>query len=168
MPLACLLGEGDPTLTSLLNEGPKIRAENVCLIGARSYESAEIALLNRLNVRIYFMEDVKARGFENILQEAVKQVSQRTAGYGISLDLDSVDPREAPGVDVPEPDGIHAADLLKGLAQIAADPKLIATEIVEFDPSRDKNHQTEKLVVDLLKTLHQPLMQVQHSVACEN
>lgn len=153
MPLATLMGHGLVTLTTLLGRLPKLKPENVCLIGTRSYESGEAALLKRLNVKVYFMDEVKARGFEEVLAEAVQHVSAHTIGYGISLDLDGIDPIDAPGVDVPEPDGIRAVDLEAGLANVVHDPKLIATEIVEFDPQYDEDEKTEQLVVSLLQIL---------------
>lgn len=154
MPLAALLGYGYPTLTSILQYSPKIKPENLCLIGVRSYESGEAALLKRLNVRVYFMEEVAERGIDAVLREAVEHVNKNTIAYGVSIDLDSVDPIDAPGVDVPEPNGIRADDLCRALENIvAADPRLIGTEIVEFDPTRDKQQLTEKLIVKLLRIL---------------
>jgi arginase len=153
MPVACLLGHGHPSLTTILNQYPKIKPQNLCLIGIRSYESGEAELLKRLNVKVYFMDEVKQRGFDVILNEAVSLVSRNTLAYGLTLDLDAIDPEEAPGVDVPESDGIHVKDLIKGLSNIATDPRLIATEIVEFDPTRDKDHITEQLIVSLLAVI---------------
>lgn len=150
MPLAALLGYGYPTLTSILHYAPKLKPENVCLIGVRSFEAGEAALLKRLNVRVYFMDEVKERGFATVLQEALMKVKRETAGFGLTLDLDALDPEEVPGVDVPEPDGILVKDLRTGLANVLSDPALLATEIVEFDPSRDKNQATEQLIVELL------------------
>jgi arginase len=154
MPLACLLGYGENALINLLHPAPKILPQNLCLIGIRSFEEGEAALLKRLNVRVYLMEEVKERGFAVVLNEAVKQVSAHTVGYGISLDLDGLDPTEAPGVDVPVADGIKMHDLLLGLKQISNDKHWIGTEIVEFDPSRDKNKMTEKVIASLLKHIH--------------
>lgn len=153
MPLACLLGHGFPSLTNILHTAPKIKPENLCLIGVRSFEGGEADLLKRLNVRIYFMDEVEERGFAVVLREAVELVSQHTVGYGLSIDLDSIDPKEAPGVDVPEPDGIHAKELCAGLREIIVDPRLILTEIVEFDPQRDIDRITEKLFVDCLEII---------------
>ncbi len=150
MPLACLLGYGYPALTGILEQTPKIKPENVCLIGVRSFEEGEAALLAKLNVRIYFIEEVKQRGIAEVLQEAITQVSKNTVGYGISLDLDAIDPKNAPGVDVPELNGVNDQALLNALKIVAADPRLIATEIVEFDPSRDMYQKTEKLITELL------------------
>lgn len=150
MPLAVLLGHGDKSLTSILNDSSKIKPENVCLIGIRSYEEGEAALLKKLNVKIYFMDEVKQRGFVPVLREAVEHVKKHTYAYGLTVDLDSLDPEEAPGVDVPEQGGIHADELKQGLKEVMKDPKLIATEIVEFDPTHDKDQKTEKIIADCL------------------
>ena len=153
MPLACLLGFGDPLLTHLLHAAPKFKPENVCLIGVRSYEAGEAALLRQLNIKVYFMEEVKQRGFAVVWDEAREYVNRHTVGYGISLDLDGIDPRDAPGVDVPEPDGIPAAEVCQVFSRVAADPSLVLTEIVEFDPSRDYDRKTEKLVISLIEIM---------------
>jgi arginase len=153
MPAASLLGYGYPTLTGVLHDAPKLKPENLCFIGVRSFEAGEEALLKRLNVKVYYMDEVRQRGFGDVLKDAAAHVSKHTIGYGISLDIDSIDPLEAPGVDVPEPDGIRFADMLEGLTNIMSDKKLIGTEIVEFDPSKDKNGVTEKIVTDILTTI---------------
>lgn len=153
MPLATLLGHGDQQFTQLLKHAPILKPEHVCLIGVRSYEAGEADLLKRLNVRIYFMEEVNQRGFMTVFQEAVHHVKNGTIGYGVSLDLDSIDPKEAPGVDVPEPNGIAAKAIEEGLRWVASDPQLLATEIVEFDPSRDQDHLTERLLIKLLAAI---------------
>lgn len=153
MPLACLLGYGYPSLTQILHEAPKIKPANTCLIGVRSYEEGEAELLARLNVRVYFMEEVMQRGFSTVLREAVKHVSEHTVGYGLSLDIDVIDPMDAPAVGVPESNGIKGEDILKGLAEIARDDRLIGTEIVEFDPSRDSHQLTERLIVSFLEAI---------------
>lgn len=155
MPLAALMGYGYPSLTSILHVNPKIKPERVCLIGVRSYECGEAELLKRLNVRIYFMDEVKARGLKTIFKEAIEIISQNTIGYGVSLDLDSIDPIEAPAVDVPAEDGLHAKELSNEIIEISDDPKLIALEIAEFDPSRDVDNKTEKIILDLMKGMIQ-------------
>ncbi|MBA3660466.1 MAG: arginase [Gammaproteobacteria bacterium] len=155
MPLAALLGYGSPKLTGIMYPGAKIKPENVCLIGVRSFETAEALFLKDLNVRVYLMEEVNQRGFLNVLKEARSHVSQRTYGYGISLDLDSIDPADAPAVGVPEPFGLSGEDVYAGFALLASDKHLLATEIAEFDPSHDKNKITERLLVSFLEVLAQ-------------
>jgi arginase len=153
MPLASLLGKGSQDLTSLLGPAPKFKPEHVCLIGVRSYESGEDKLLKNLNVRVYFMEEVKRRGLTEIMQEALSLVNAGTVGYGITLDLDSIDPKEAPGTGVAEPDGLAAKELCAALNLVADDKRLLGIEIVEFDPHRDVDHMTEKLVPQLMAAM---------------
>lgn len=153
MPLACLLGVGDATLTKILGDSPKLQPEHVCLIGIRSYESEELALLKKLNVRIFFMEEVKQRGLSVIMQEALQIVTTGTKGFGISIDIDSMDPIEAPGTGVPEPDGLSAQSLIAGLHAIAQHSQLIGIEIAEFNPHLDQAQKTEKIIMQLLQAV---------------
>ncbi|HSW69476.1 MAG TPA: arginase [Gammaproteobacteria bacterium] len=154
MPLASLLGQGEKSLTQLCDDLPKFLPENICLIGIRSYEEGEACLLKDLNVKIFYMDEVKQRGMKAVLADAIKIVTRNTIGYGLSVDIDSMDPHDAPGTGVPEPNGISANDLCDALKGLAADSRLIGAEIVEFDPTRDFEHKTEKLVMKLISTIY--------------
>ena len=153
MPIASLLGYGTPSLVNILNNQPKIKPEHLCLIGVRSFERGEAALLKQLNVKIFFMEEVKQRGLNVIMQEALDIVSKGTAGFGLSIDIDSMDPNDAPGTGCPEPNGISAKELCQSLRILTNAPNLLGTEIVEFDPHRDIDHKTEKLVSHLIAAI---------------
>ena len=149
MPLACLLGFGHYRLTQVMSDSPKILPQDLCLIGVRSFESGEAALLRRLGVRVYFMREVKKRGLREVFREAVALVSKDTVGYGISLDIDALDPAEEPGVGSPAPDGLMESDLSSALRSIHADKRLVALEIVEYNPHHDRNNATAEAVRDL-------------------
>lgn len=151
MPLAALLGQGNKALTHILMTTPKLLPANVCIVGARSFEPEEQKLLESLKVRIFYMDEVNERGLDAVLKEAHHIISDNTAFYGISLDLDAIDPDEAPGVGTPEKNGIHKTALLEGLDQFVNDVKMIGAEIVEFNPTRDIDQRTEKLIVELLE-----------------
>ncbi len=150
MPLACLLGEGPEALTELCGPAPKLRPRYVCLIGVRSFESDERVLLERLGVRVYFMEEVRARGFAAVWEEAVRHVSQGVAGYGLTIDLDAVDPQDAPGVGTREDDGIAGEDLICAVRQLHDDPGLLAVEIAEYNPHEDRDRLTLRLLRRLI------------------
>jgi len=153
MSLAALLGYGDSRFTQLFSFSPKINPEQLCLIGVRSYEEGEVKLLKKLGVRLYFMDEVKKRGLSLILQEALALVTQGTAGFGLSIDVDSLDPQEAPGVDVPEPDGLTVKDLSEALKPVTRDPRLQGIEVVEFNPHKDIDQRTEKAIVSLIQAM---------------
>lgn len=153
MPLAALLGHGFKELTDILDAQPKIKPQYLSLIGVRSFEHGEANFLRDLNVRIYYMEEVQERGLMTVIKEAQARAKQGTAGYGVTLDLDAIDPKDAPGVDVPEPNGLSGADVLEAMTYLAQDPALLATEIVEFDPQQDCEQKTEILIAKLLGCL---------------
>jgi arginase len=153
MPVASLLGQGYPQLTSIMTKTAKIKPENLCLIGVRSFEEGESELLKQLKVRVYYMPEVKERGLDAICKEALAQVTKNTVAFGVTLDLDSIDPLEAPGTGCWEPDGLSAEELCAALTNFAHNPHLVGAEIVEFDPSRDQNQMTEKLLSKIVQTL---------------
>ena len=95
MPLAALLGRGAAELTGLAGDTPAIDPRHVCLVGIRSFEPEEMALAERLGVRVIQMDEVRRRGVRVSLAEAHAIASAGTAGYGVSLDLDGLDPRDA-------------------------------------------------------------------------
>ncbi len=144
MPLACLLGYGEPALTELAASGPKLRPEHVCLLGVRSFEEGEAALLKKLGVRVVTMNEVRKLGVAQALAQAVAVAKKGTAGFGVSIDLDVLDPGEEPGVGSPEPGGITLHELEQALHQLRNDPALLAMEIVEYNPHRDRGHLTAK------------------------
>lgn len=153
MPLACLLGEGDARLTGVLSDRPKVLPQDVCLIGVRSFESGEAALLRTRGVRIYFMDEVEERGLPEIFREAVAHIGRHTAGYGISLDLDVLDPAEEAGVGSPVANGLHRRELVAALKSLHADRKLLALEVVEYNPHRDVGCETAQAVRELCRSL---------------
>ncbi len=153
MPLAALLGYGEPAITQIQMDKPKLNPEHLVLIGIRSYEPGEAELLKKLNVKIYFIEEIIERGLQPIIEEAIAIVTAHTKGFGISVDLDGFDPKQAPAVGAPAENGLSPAEFLTHLPIIAQNPDFIGAEIAEFNPSLDVNHKTEKLVADIIQQL---------------
>jgi ornithine--oxo-acid transaminase len=149
MPLAALLGHGaDPELARCA-EGP-LAPQHLCLVGVRSYESEEAALLAELGVKIFPMTEIEERGIDAVLDDAVRIASTGTAGYGISIDLDALEPSDAPGVGTPVAGGIPAAGLIAALRNFSADHSLLALEVVEYNPHLDRERKTAVIVEDIL------------------
>ena len=149
MPVACLLGFGYPELTEIAH-GATLDPKCVCLYGVRSFERGEAQLLERLGVRVYFMEEINRRGLRETLREARGVVSCASAGFGITLDLDAINPGDAPGVGSPAPAGMRGTELVSALAAHARDSNLIGVEVVEYNPYRDRESATAGLVADAL------------------
>lgn len=156
MPVSYLLGYGDDELRGLLPEEPLVKPENLVFIGARSFEREEQLLLDKLNVKIYYMEEILTRGIHEVLQEALGIVTKRTKGFGISIDVDAFDPNIAPGTGCLEIGGLTREDTLLALQNLGHHPHLLGLEIAEFNPSLDKENRTAYLILDIIKSMFRP------------
>lgn len=150
MPLACLLGRGDKRLLNIGLIGEQVSAAHTVVLGPRSYEPEELVFLRRLGVRIIDADEIVARGFRACLDEALARVAAAPAGFGVTLDLDAIDPTLAPGVGSPEPDGLVDYDVRTAMQWIAGQPGLRALEIVEYNPDRDRHGVTAALIANLI------------------
>ena len=101
MPLASLLGYGDPFMCNISHKGRKVNPKHLCLIGSRSYEDEEIDLLRSVGATIIHMDRVQKEGFNQTFQEALS-IAKNPSGYGMSIDLDAFDPLFIPEFHVEE------------------------------------------------------------------
>jgi ornithine--oxo-acid transaminase len=148
MPLAALLGLGEEAMTGV--DGPQLDPARLAVIGVRSYEPEETEHLAGLGVRVYMAEEVKARGLPEIFREARDHLD---GGYwGISLDLDSLDPHYAPGVSTPVEGGLSPAELTQAMASVLRLPLFVGMELVEYNPWRDEHGRTAKLAMQLVSS----------------
>ncbi len=143
MPLACLLGRCHPDLSAIACPAPPLAPKGVHIIGVRSFEPEEEAFTRRTGLRVTYMDEIAAKGLAALLP--------LPAGpFGITLDLDSIDPKDAPAVGTPEPGGIRAVELLDCLRPLLASPQCLAFEIAEYSPPHDVAGKTAALVEALL------------------
>ena len=102
MPLAALLGLGPEPLAKIYGFAPKIAADNTVLVGIRDIDDAERANIRQAGVtHVYTMRDIDERGMRAVMEEALAAAGNGTAGYHVSLDMDWIDPEDAPGVGTP-------------------------------------------------------------------
>ena len=153
MPLACLLGRGDKRLLNIGLTGMQLSAAHTVVLGARSCEPEEIDFLQARGVRMINSEEIIQRGFAACLSEAIAIVASAPAGFGVTLDLDAIDPLLAPGVGSPEPEGLWDGDVVLALRRLAMQPGLRAMEIVEYNPDRDRQGMTADLISDLIEEI---------------
>ncbi|KAI6191988.1 Arginase [Aphelenchoides bicaudatus] len=161
-PVAHLLGFGDQTLRTIGDPYPKIKPQNLCMVGIRSFEDEEQELLNRLGVRVFYDNEVQRRGIYECMLEAIELVSRNTCGFGMSIDLDAFRIKDAPAVGTPEVGGIRAAEFIDFLRDHPNLGNLLATEIVEFMPQKDDLwKRSERLVYDLIESIYIPKIYAQ-------
>lgn len=153
MPLACLLGHG---LIALSQGKASLLPQHVCVVGARSFEAEEAVLLMGLGVRVFGMDEIQRRGLDSVMAEALTIAQNGTAGFGVSIDLDVIDPRDAPAVGTPAAGGLRRAQLVQSLAMLARQDDLLALEIAEYNPHLDVENRSADCVRDLLHALLVP------------
>jgi arginase len=150
MPVATLLGYGEKELTQLATKANKLSPQHLVLIGIRSFEKEEEKLLRDLGVKIFYIEEVRAKGFAAVFQEALKIVTKNTDAFGISVDVDAFDPDFAPGTGTPVAQGLSPLEFLKICKGLGRHQKIAGIEIVEYNPTLDKEEKTGKLVASIL------------------
>lgn len=155
MPVAALMGHGDRDMIRIGHDGPKVKAEHIVFIGARSYEREEHDFLKQHGVKIVYMDDVTRLGFSGALKAAFDHLKD-CPHIGISIDLDAFDPVEVPGVGSPEPGGIQTAEALPILKGLAHHPKVVGLEITELNPELDRDGLSCRFACDLIHHLLDP------------
>jgi arginase len=150
MPLAALLGLGPEELANLFGYAPKIAPENTVLVGVRDIDAAERANIKRAGVaEVFTMRDIDERGMRAVMEDALRVAGRLTAGYHISLDMDWIDPEDAPGVGTPVRGGATYREAHLAMEIIADHGRLLSFEIVEVNPVIDEHNRTADLAVEL-------------------
>lgn len=153
MPLAVLMGHGPKNLCNLYELGTKLKPENLFIIGARSYEQGEFDLLKKLNVRVYFKEEVDSRGFEDCFVEILSTLSQKALPFAVSVDLDVMDPSFGSGFGSPEAGGISPDELYSIMEKLSLETLCKMVEIVEYNPTLDEEGKTKNVITNLINHL---------------
>jgi len=149
MPLAAIMGLGPPELANIFGFSPKIAPENCVLVGVRDIDAAEKENVRKAGIEVYTMRDIDERGMRAVMEDALRAAGRGTAGYHVSLDMDWVDPEDAPGVGTPVRGGATYREAHLAMEIIADHGRLTSFEIVEVNPVIDEHNQTADLAVEL-------------------
>ena len=149
MPLAAIMGLGPPELANILNFSPKVSPENCVLVGVRDIDAIEKENISKAGIEVFTMRDIDERGMRTVMEEALRMAGRGTAGYHISLDMDWVDPEDAPGVGTPVRGGATYREAHLAMEIIADGGRMLSFEIVEVNPVIDEHNRTADLAVEL-------------------
>jgi len=150
MPLASIMGYGPPELTKLAGITPMVEPRNVALVGIRDLDSKERRLMKDTGVRVFTMRDIDERGMREVMVEALRFTTDDTVGVAVSLDMDFVDPTDAPGVGTPVRGGVTYREAHLALEMIADSKSMVSFELVEINPVTDEHNATALLGVELV------------------
>ncbi len=149
MPLAAIMGLGPAELGNIFNFSPKVHSENCVLVGIRDVDAHEKENIRKAGVEVFTMRDIDERGMRAVMEEALRMAGRGTAGYHVSLDMDWIDPEDAPGVGTPVWGGATYREAHLAMEIIADHGRMLSFEIVEVNPVIDEHNQTAELAVEL-------------------
>jgi arginase len=150
MPLAAIIGHGPPELADLFGFRPKVEPRNVSLVGVRDLDPKERRLIKDSGVHAFTMRDIDERGLRDVMSEAIRFATDDAAGAVVSLDLDFVDPADAPGVGTPVRGGVTYREAHLAMEMIADSEAMVALEVVEINPVIDLHNKTALLAVEMV------------------
>ena len=149
MPLGAIMGLGPSELAKICDFSPKVQPENCVLVGIRDVDAHEKENIRRAGVEVFTMRDIDERGMRAVMEEALRMAGRGTAGYHVSLDMDWIDPEDAPGVGTPVWGGATYREAHLAMEIIADHGRMLSFEIVEVNPVIDERNQTADLAVEL-------------------
>ena len=150
MPLACCIGRGPNELTRIFDYAPKVNGKNVVLVGLRDVDARERKVVRESGVTAFTMRDIDERGLPNVMEQAIALANEGTAGFHLSLDMDAVDPDEAPGVGTPVRGGMTYREAHLAMETICDCSRMVSMEVVEVNPVLDEANRTALLGVELV------------------
>ncbi|WP_449538523.1 arginase [Ferdinandcohnia sp. Marseille-Q9671] len=153
MPLAASLGLGHKALTHISGYSPKVRPENIVLIGARALDDGEKELIKQLGIKVYTMHEIDRLGMTKVMEETIAYLKERTDGVHLSLDLDGLDPHDAPGVGTPVLGGISYRESHLAMEMLEESKLITSAEFVEVNPILDDKNKTASVAVALMGSL---------------
>ena len=148
MVLAAAMGLAGDRFASAEWPLPSVDPTRVALVGTRELDPGERDLLHERGVTVFTMADLDRLGVEHALRESL----ERVAGDGfvhVSLDLDAVDPEEAPGVGTPVRGGLSYREAHLALELVAESRLAGSFDLVEVNPILDRENTTGRLAVEL-------------------
>ena len=144
MPLAALMGLWPSELGNIFDFSPKVKPQNCVLVGVRDIDAVEKENVRRAGIGVFTMRDIDERGMRTVMEEALRMAGRGTAGYHISLDMDWVDPEDAPGVGTPVRGGATYREAHLAMEIIADHGRMLSFEIVEVNPGHRRAQQNRR------------------------
>ena len=149
MVLAAALGIAGDGFASEEWPLPMVQPSRIALVGVRSLDDPERALVADLGVKVYTMSDIDRLGLEQVMERALDDVSG-TGFVHVSFDMDAVDPDTAPGVGTPVRGGLSYRESHLALELVAESGLAGSLDMVEVNPILDRENATAKLAVELV------------------
>lgn len=152
MPLSHLLGYGDSDMSNILGSKPAVKAENAVLVGIRDVDSREREIVRESGIKVFTMRDIDDLGMAAVCRETIDIVTDGTAGFHISFDVDGCDPSVMPGSGTLVPGGISFREAHQLLESCADTNRMTSLDVVELNPFLDEKNVSAERAVTLVQS----------------
>lgn len=153
MPLGISCGVGDEDLVNIYNAGVKVKPQNIVLIGMRDLDEGEKSYIKKNGILTFTMSDVRSKGVENVMKEALDHLEGRTDGVHLSVDVDALDPLETPGTGTPVDGGLSLSETQLAMGILNKSDRITSMDLVEVNPLLDEKNRTAEKAVKIAESL---------------
>ncbi len=142
MPLAIVTGHCYQDLWAQVGDNTPVKDAHTLLAGVRDLDPPERQLLEHTEVAVVTTQDMKNDGLATQFVEQLNWLATRTNEIYLHVDLDVLDPEEAPGVDFRASDGLSEAELAQALHSVGERFQIKAIALTAYNPDRDREDKT--------------------------
>ncbi|MFD1955203.1 arginase [Paenibacillus thailandensis] len=154
IPLAVGLNRSRLKLADVWRGAMPLRPERMAIVAARDIDPGEKELIREAGIRLFAMKEIRERGIERVMLEALHIAGNGADGVHFSFDIDSVDPLEAPGTGTPVPEGLTSHEAYAAFGVLRRAGRITSMDAVEVNPLLDgRGGRTAKLAAKLIVSL---------------
>lgn len=141
-------------IRGILKSGVRVRGENLAQIGIHGFMNSSHykRWVESRGGTIYTSRQVRRRGIESVVEEALSVAGQGTDAIYVTVDIDVLELAYASGTGVASPEGIHPNDLVEAMFLLGQRPEVAAIDFVELDPRRDPSQITTRTFASAMLT----------------
>ncbi|PKR77553.1 arginase [Halalkalibacillus sediminis] len=150
MSLGVNIGFGNERLTSIRGKQPKLKPENIVIMGARSIDDGEKELIGERGIKVFTVHDIQQKGIEKVMVEAINYLKDRVDGIHLSLDVDGIDPAHTPGTGTPVEGGPSYRETHYAMSLLHDSNLLTSADVVEVNPLLDEGNKTAEVARDMI------------------
>ena len=126
-----------------------LRYQDLVYIALRDLEPQESALIRENRVKVFTVAELRRKGVERVALDALEALSSCDVIY-VSFDVDSLDSKLSQGTGTPVPGGINEREAGKLLQNLVRNPKVCCFEMVEINPTLDKENLMAEMAFEIL------------------
>jgi arginase len=141
-------------MKTISGHSPNVNPEDIVFFGVRDTEEQEDVIIAEKGIRNYRVEEMRFRGMQTCMQEAIDQLKDCDMIY-ISFDVDSMDcDLISSGTGTPVQKGFDADEIKQIITTLLETKKVACLEFVEINPTLDeKKNKMAETAFDILESV---------------